>query len=425
MIPGPTPDTAPRWPTLFALVIAVAGVHLALLVGPVSWSSAAASPQVLTAAASEPPGERTAIAAEGPATANPPLARVSTVRWIVPAPLPEPAPVRVKTPPPRKSPPVPSAEPTKTVRAVTPVPVVVPVPAPAPAAEAVPDVNTTASGAAPGSGDTAPIESAAPSEPTAAAPLPEVEPASDTSALGEPTPAPDAEWETAAAVQKRTPGPAAPRALPPAQPPGSTLLDYAVTGRIKGIAYNAEGQLNWTLADGRYSARMEMKVFLLGSRVQTSTGRVGPSGLSPERFADKSRSEKAAHFDAQTRRIRFSNNAPEAELLPGAQDRLSLFLQIAGLLQARPQAYANGQTIEMPVVGTGDADIWRFVVGDEVTLSLPAGEMRARQIKRLPRKEFDSTVEMWLAPALQHLPVRLRVTQANGDVADQQLSRMP
>jgi hypothetical protein len=32
---------------------------------------------------------------------------------------------------------------------------------------------------------------------------------------------------------------------------------------------------------------------------------------------------------------------------------------------------------------------------------------------------------MWLAPALQHLPVRLRVTQANGDVADQQLSRMP
>jgi len=170
---------------------------------------------------------------------------------------------------------------------------------------------------------------------------------------------------------------------------------------------------------------MEMKVFLLGSRVQTSTGRVGPAGLSPERFADKSRSEKAAHFDAELGRVRFSNNAPDATLLPGAQDRLSLFLQIAGLLQARPQAYASGQTIEMQVVGTGDADLWRFEVGDEVTLALPAGEVRARQLKRLPRKEFDSTVEMWLAPGLQHLPVRLRVTQANGDVADQQLSRMP
>ncbi|MDP3204003.1 MAG: DUF3108 domain-containing protein, partial [Hydrogenophaga sp.] len=160
-------------------------------------------------------------------------------------------------------------------------------------------------------------------------------------------------------------------------------------------------------------------------RVQTSTGRVSPAGLSPERFADKSRSEKAAHFDAEQNRIRFSNNAPDAVLLPGAQDRLSLFLQIAGLLQARPEAYTSGKIIEMQVAGTGDADIWRFVLGDEVTLSLPVGDVRARQIKRLPRKEFDSTVEMWLAPALQHLPVRLRVTQVNGDVADQQLSRMP
>ena len=44
--------------------------------------------------------------------------------------------------------------------------------------------------------------------------------------------------------------------------------------------------------------------------------------FTPERFADRSRSEKAAHFDAANQRIRFSNNAPDAELRPGAQDRL-------------------------------------------------------------------------------------------------------
>jgi Protein of unknown function (DUF3108) len=282
-------------------------------------------------------------------------------------------------------------------------------------------VETVALAGTPGDTAPPPTEPPAPVEPLA----PEAAPVQ--SSLDEPTAAPDDELLAAAAVKKRAApnAPATPRALPPAQPPTSTRLDYAVTGRIKGIAYNAEGQLDWTLADGRYSARMEMKVFLLGSRVQTSTGRVGPAGLSPERFADKSRSEKAAHFDAEQNRIRFSNNAPEAVLLPGAQDRLSLFLQIAGLLQARPQAYTSGQTIEMQVAGTGDADIWRFKVGDETTLALPAGEMRVRQLVRLPRKEFDNTVEMWLAPGLQHLPVRLRVTQANGDVADQQLSRMP
>ena len=39
---GRTPAPAPRWPTLLALTATVAGVHLALLLGPVSWSSAAA-----------------------------------------------------------------------------------------------------------------------------------------------------------------------------------------------------------------------------------------------------------------------------------------------------------------------------------------------------------------------------------------------
>lgn len=255
----------------------------------------------------------------------------------------------------------------------------------------------------------------------------EQETASETGAQDAPTPAMDDEMLAATTVETSDPTatPGVATALPPAQPPSSTRLDYAVTGRIKGIAYNAQGQLDWAVDDGRYSARMEMRVFLLGSRLQTSIGQVGPSGLMPERFSDKSRSEKAAHFDNAQNRIRFSSNAPDAVLLPGAQDRLSLFLQIAGLLQARPQAYATGQIVELQVAGTGDADIWRFEVGDEVDLSLPAGEVRARLLKRLPRKEFDSTVELWLAPGMQHLPVRLRVTQANGDVADQRLSRMP
>ena len=42
-------------------------------------------------------------------------------------------------------------------------------------------------------------------------------------------------------------------------------------------------------------------------------------------------------------------------------------------------------------------------------------------VRRLPRKEFDTTVDVWLAPSQGHLPVRMRITQANGDVADQRL----
>lgn len=415
MTPASPPAAAPRWPTLLALTVAVAGVHLALLLGPVSWAPVTAAPHPAHGAvAANLPSEGRNTAAMVGGASSLPMAQVSTVRWIVPTQAAQPTAASAAPPARPKTVAAGPATPQREARTE---------PERVAVGMAADDENTA--GGPPESTDTPPAETVAlagsDSTPPAPEPMPEPAPAPIETAVSEQASTPGEE-RLAAATHTQRPEPAA---RPPAQPPTTTRLDYAVTGRIKGIAYNAEGALDWTLADGRYSARMEMKVFLLGSRVQTSSGHVGPNGLSPERFADKSRSEKAAHFDAEQNRIRFSNNAPDAVLLPGAQDRLSLFLQLAGLLQARPQAYLSGQTIEMPVVGTGDADVWRFVVGDEVTLSLPAGELRARQIKRLPRKEFDSTVEMWLAPELQHLPVRLRVTQSNGDVADQQLSRRP
>lgn len=367
---------------LALLVATVLGAHLVLLAGGITphlprGGSDMPAPRADNAEASTQ--ARLATPQPEPAALAAP---VSTVRWIVPAPAAaqaeaapplRPRPVAVKAPP---------ALPQPVVHAVTSAPPDLPQAQEAPA-EVVAQAETTA----------APEPAA---EPVVTAQAPAAEP------------------------------PAAPTAaLPPAQPPPTMRLLYDVTGNIKGIGYKAQGTLDWTLTDARYEARMEMRVMLLGSRSQTSTGHIGPGGLVPERFADKSRSEKAAHFDAAQQRIRFSNNAPEVPLQPGAQDRLSLFLQLASLLQARPQAYTAGQTVDMQVAGTGDAPIWRFEVGEESTVSLPAGEFKVRHLVRQPRKEFDNTVEMWLAPSLHHLPVRLRVTQSNGDVADQQLSQMP
>lgn len=211
--------------------------------------------------------------------------------------------------------------------------------------------------------------------------------------------------------------------LPAAHPPTSAHLVYEVQGSAKGLRYQADGELIWKLQGDRYEARMEVKMFLLGSRVQTSTGTLGPEGLRPERFADIRRGERATHFERDTGRIRFSSNAPEVALQDGAQDRLSLFLQLAGLLQASPRK--EGDTLSFQVAGTGGAETWRFEVGPEETLALPVGDIAARRVVRRPRDTYDTLVEMWFAPSLQHLPVRLRLTQANGDVADQLLRALP
>ncbi len=165
---------------------------------------------------------------------------------------------------------------------------------------------------------------------------------------------------------------------------------------------------------------MEVSAFLLGSRVQTSTGQLGSDGLEPARFSDRLRSEQAAHFVRDQGKVVFSANTPEAPLLQGAQDRLSVLFQLAAMLAGEPQRYPPATTITLPIVGPRDADTWLFTVGEPETLHLPGGELATLKLTRNPRSEYDQRLELWLAPSLGYLPVRLRLSQANGDVLDQQ-----
>lgn len=255
-------------------------------------------------------------------------------------------------------------------------------------------------------------------------------PALDTPAPTATTPEPAAPAEpvasadpTASTVAQTEPTPNPAPALPQVTLPPDARLQYQVQGQARGLRYRAAGELRWQRSGDRYDLSMTLSAFLIGSRSQTSTGQTDDTGLLPERFSDRTRSERATHFDRATGRIRFSNNAPEAALLPGAQDRLSVFLQLGGLLQSG--AYASGDVIALPVAGVGGSETWKFVVGETETLELPAGPMAARRLLREPADTYDSRVELWLAPELGHLPVRLRISQKSGDVADQQLSQRP
>ena len=201
--------------------------------------------------------------------------------------------------------------------------------------------------------------------------------------------------------------------------PGSTRLKYNVTGGKDSLTYHARAELLW-LHDGKtYDARMEVSAFMVGSRVRTSAGRVTAQGLAPTRFSDKSRAELAAHFDHDKGRVTFSNG-PEAPLLAGAQDQLSLFIQLGALLAGEPSKYPVGTTISTQTVGPRAAETWVVTVEREEKLELPGGDLATVKLVRNPRREYDQKAEMWLAPSLSYLPVRLRITQPNGDYVDQQ-----
>ena len=206
--------------------------------------------------------------------------------------------------------------------------------------------------------------------------------------------------------------------------PDSAHLHYKVQGQAKGLNYWASAQLNWQQDGKDYEARLEVSAFLLGSRVQVSKGTLGAEGLMPTRFGDKSRSELAAHFQRDKGLISFSANTPNAPLLKGAQDRLSVVLQLSSLLAADPTRFPDGTMVSFQTVSQREAEVWHFVVEKDELLHLPIGDMHAIKLNRKPRREFDQNIELWFAPSLGYLPVRLRITNANGDYVDQLLNKV-
>ena len=198
--------------------------------------------------------------------------------------------------------------------------------------------------------------------------------------------------------------------------PGSVKLVYKV--EANKFPYSLNGELLWTQKDGVYLATLSFGAFGQ-TRTQTSRGQIGAQGLAPARFSDKFRSEVAAHFNQDQAKVTFSANTPDAPLLSGAQDRLSVLIQLAALVASAPERFEAGTTLTIQTIGPRDADLWLFTVGELESMALPGGTVQGLKLTRNPRQPYDQQVVIWLAPQLGYLPARIRITEANGDYIDQ------
>lgn len=370
-LPIAPPSPRPAWRTLLLLTLAVVFAHLGLL----------------------------ALAPAGSGEAEPSLAGKFSTRTIVIAP-PEPAPAAAP-PPPAAKPPPPQPKPKPKPR---------PRPAPAPAQP--------------------------PPSPEGHVPPPET-PAPDTTGLATPEPAPpetpspagEGGGPAAAAPDANGSGTAqaagggsTPGATQSMRVPGSVRMAFNVSGmRGPQPIEGGIGELLWMQDGTQYNARLRAKLAFFTLLSQASDGRIGASGIEPDRFADNRRSEIASHFVRDRGEIVFSSKTERTPLQPGAQDLVSLVMQLAGMLAGDPARFPPGTPITMQVVGPRDAEPWTFVVGGEEQVSVMAGEYTARKLIRKARKEHDKQLELWLAPDLGYLPARILQTQPDGVIIDLQL----
>ncbi|WP_396432133.1 DUF3108 domain-containing protein, partial [Limnohabitans sp.] len=146
------------------------------------------------------------------------------------------------------------------------------------------------------------------------------------------------------------------------------------------------------------------------------------AGLAPTRFSDSWRNERAAHFDRAQNRVVFSTNAPVAALEPGAQDQISLYVQLAAAMAGDPQRFQPGTRLQIQTATTRDALPWLLTLGSPETLVLDGQTLPTVKWVCQPRNRFDAKVEFWVAAQHAWMPVRIRISQVNGSFIDLLLS---
>jgi hypothetical protein len=216
--------------------------------------------------------------------------------------------------------------------------------------------------------------------------------------------------------------------------PASTRVSYALTGFYRGDV-SGTAQVEWIRADdGRYQVHLDIAAgpdfAPLVTRRMTSEGRIGEHGLAPERY-----DEDTQVVFRSTRRVRMLLDPLDVALADGkrvprpagVQDTASQFVQLTYLFSMEPQRLREGASVEMPLALPKSVDIWTYDVVGRQDLQTPFGPVETFHLKprRTSRPNGELTAEVWIAPSLRYLPVRIRIRQTQENWADLVIDRKP
>lgn len=198
----------------------------------------------------------------------------------------------------------------------------------------------------------------------------------------------------------------------------SVRLEYGVTATRGFISLAGDGSVSYRRKGDGYAMESSLQALGVFEAHQSSAGTVGPDGLRPRKFTQQSsrRPLLSVDFDWSVQRVTFSQTGTSAPTRPQMQDRLSLLMQLAWRHRTDPRARSH----DLPVAGHRHPSRYAFAARGAETVSLPAGRFETVKFER-QKEDDDDLLEVWLAPELCSLPVRLRFTDDKGLVIEQQL----
>jgi hypothetical protein len=223
-------------------------------------------------------------------------------------------------------------------------------------------------------------------------------------------------------------GPAAAASAVPFEWPPSTRLTYRLNGDYRGPV-EGNASVEWLRQGNRYQVHLETSIGPVLSRHITSEGELTEAGLAPRRFDG----EQKVMFRAPRRwQLRFGpevvvlSDGKEVPTQPGAQDEASQFVQLTWLFTTQPDRLKVGRSVELPLAISRRLERWIYDVIGEETLRFDFGDVATFHLKpRRAAQGGDLTPEVWIAPSLQYLPVRILIRDTQGNWIDLTLDKPP
>jgi len=218
--------------------------------------------------------------------------------------------------------------------------------------------------------------------------------------------------------------------------PLSTRLTYALTGYYRGPIYG-QAQVEWLRKGKDYQVNLDVSVgpsfapFI--TRRMSSQGQLTPDGISPQRYDEETKFILGDHRRASVfflaSEVQLASGVREPAMR-GGQDSASQFVQLTWLFLTGREPLQPGHVVQLPLVLPRKQYAWQYEVLGEETLDTPMGPLAAWHLKPSRPTEQgvgggDMTAEVWLAPGLQYLPVRLLIRQDAETFVDLMLKSAP
>ena len=254
-------------------------------------------------------------------------------------------------------------------------------------------------------------------------------PAEESVATSPPASAPDA-----SAVAAARPASAASDATAVAFDwPVSTRLTYALSGNYRGEVLG-DAQVEWVRVGTRYQVHVDIGVGArfapIITRRMSSEGELVGDSLRPSRYDEDTRV-----LLRPPRRVTILLGPDEIALpngvklprAPDVQDAASQFIQLAAHFTTHPELLEAGNAIEILIVLRNRVGLFTYdVIGRDETAT-PFGLLDTVHLKPRDIKDRGNVLkaEIWFAPQLRYLPVRIRIEQDPATYVDLVIARRP